>query len=303
MRERLCTILAAVTAVYFLQVHVASGTELARSLHGKEMKAALIGNTLIGADGEDGVSWVYFPNADVLWGQSPSGDVDIGRWWIENESYCRAWRRWLKGETQCWQLASADDGRILWYSLAGGMAGRSLLWHGNALGNLSDRFLTQTADQTGSLAADRNESEAQPGPAPRPREQLDSEQGFTAATLERETQLHVTSPTYMLAATDSDDALRMPSLSSSVTGRTLQGRALDSGEALSHETAEASAPAPAAASVREHAAAQAAAPASEPAAASVSEHAAAQGSGLAHDSSGDIGRGGSQKDGGIGRGG
>jgi hypothetical protein len=225
----------------------------------------------------------------------------------------------------CWQLASANDGRILWYSLAGGMAGRSLLWHGNALGNLSDRFLTQTADQTGSLAADRNESEAQPRPAPRPREQLDSEQGFTAATLERETQLHVTSPTYMLAATESDDALRMPSLSSSVTGRTLQGRALDSGEALSHETAKASAPAPAAASVREHAAAQAAAPASEPAAASVSEHAAARaaapspasepaaasvsehaaahGSGLAHDSSGDIGRGGSQKDGGIGRGG
>jgi hypothetical protein len=275
MRERLCTILAAVTAVYFLQVHVASGTELARSLHGKEMKAALIGNTLIGADGEDGVSWVYFPSADVLWGQSPSGDVDIGHWWIENESYCRAWRRWLKGETQCWQLASADDGRILWYSLAGGMAGRSLLWHGNALGNLSDRFLTQTADQTGSLAADRNESEAQPGPAPRPREQLDSEQGFTAATLERETDLHATRPTSMLADTEFD-ALRMPSLSSSVTGGTLQGRALG---------------------------AAAPSPASEPAAASVSEHAAAHGSGLAHDSSGDIGRGGSQKDGGIGRGG
>jgi hypothetical protein len=106
----------------------------------------------------------------------------------------------------------------------------------------------------------------------------------------------------MLADTEFD-ALRMPSLSSSVTGGTLQGRALGSGEALSHETAEASAPAPAATSVREHAAAQAAAPASEPAAASVSEHAAAHGSGLAHDSSGDIGRGGSQKGGGIGRGG
>src|SRR5262245_46693548 len=159
MRKPLSTIFAATSAACLLQVHYASGADSARPLHGKEIKAALVGNTLIGADGEDRVSWVYFPRKNVLWGQSPSGDVNIGRWWIENTSYCRAWRRWLNGEIQCWQLASTDDGRIVWYALDGGVAGRSLLWHGNALGNLSDRFSTQMAEQTDATALDANGQE------------------------------------------------------------------------------------------------------------------------------------------------
>src|SRR6185295_2540580 len=73
MPKRLCTMLAAIAVAYFVHLHLASGTDLAGPLDGQEVKSALIGNTLIGADGEDGVSWVYFPSADVLWGQSPTG--------------------------------------------------------------------------------------------------------------------------------------------------------------------------------------------------------------------------------------
>jgi hypothetical protein len=160
------------------------------------------------------VSWVYFPTADVLWGQSPTGDVDIGHWWIENDSYCRAWRRWLKAETKCWQLGSAADGRILWYSLDGGLTGRSLLWHGNALSNLSDRFLTQTAD----AAADLNELEPQSGTMPRPRAQADSEQGFTPQKLGHATD--AASPSPAIAAGETN-ALGMHPMSSPVTGGVL----------------------------------------------------------------------------------
>src|SRR5262249_5737331 len=60
MRKPLSTILAATSAACLLQVHFAYGADSARPLHGQEIKAALVGNTLIGADGEDRVSWVYF---------------------------------------------------------------------------------------------------------------------------------------------------------------------------------------------------------------------------------------------------
>ena len=285
MPKRLCTMLAAIAAAYFVQLHLASGTDLARPLDGQEVKSALIGNTLIGADGEDGISWVYFPTADVLWGQSPTGDVDIGHWWIENDSYCRAWRRWLKAETKCWQLGSAADGRILWYSLDGGLTGRSLLWHGNALSNLSDRFLTQTAD----AAADLNELEPQSGTMPRPRAQADSEQGFTPQKLGHATDAASPSPAFAAGETN---ALGMHPMSSPVTGGVLNGIAVGSRrsldprrEAPSVETGPAPAP--------ERASAAAAEPdrkntVSSNALGSASER-SHTGSGLAHDSIGDSG--------------
>jgi hypothetical protein len=296
MPNRPFTMLAAIAAGCFVQLHLASATDLVRPLHGKEVKSALVGNTMIGADGEDGVSWVYFPSADVIWGQSPTGDVDIGRWWIENDSYCRAWRRWLGGETQCWQLASAEDGRILWQSLYGGVTGRSLLWHGNALGNLSDRFLTQTAD----APADLNELKPQSGTMPRPRAQVDSEQGFTATRLGRAADVASSSSAFAAADTNT---LGMRSLSSPVTGGMLDGMAFGSRtsvdlrrETMSVEPAPAPAPEPAPA------------PAAEPdqksavasnALGSYSER-GNTGSGLAHDSKG-AGAGGSDRSGGTGR--
>ena len=298
MPKRLCTMLAAIAAAYFVQLHLASGTDLARPLHAKEVKSALIGNTLIGADGEDGVSWVYFPSADVLWGQSPTGDVDIGHWWIENDSYCRAWRRWLKAETKCWQLGSAADGRILWYSLDGGLTGRSLLWHGNALSNLSDRFLTQTAD----APADLNELEPQSGTMPRPRAQADSEQGFTTTGLGHATDAANPSPAF---ADGETKALGMRPMSSPVTGGVLDGIAFGSRrsfdlrrETTSVETAPAPAPesAPAAAAEPDRKNTVTSNALDSP---SERSH---TGSGLAHDSIGDSGSAGrSSRSGGTGR--
>jgi hypothetical protein len=297
MPKRLCTMLAAIASAYFVQLHLASGTDLARPLDGQEVKSALIGNTLIGADGEDGVSWVYFPSADVLWGQSPTGDVDIGHWWIENDSYCRAWRRWLKAETKCWQLGSAADGRILWYALDGGLTGRSLLWHGNALSNLSDRFLTQTAD----AAANLNELEPQSGTMPRPRAQADSEQGFTRQTLGHGTDAASPSPAI---ADGETNALGMRPMSSPVTGGVLDGLAVGSRRSLDprREAPVETAPAPA----PERAPAAAAEPdrkntVSSNALGSASER-SHTGSGLAHDSNGDSGGAGrSGRSGGTGR--
>ena len=82
-----------------------------RPLSGRELQVLLLGNTLIGLD-EDGPYWMYYPSADTLWGRSSEGDVDVGRWWIENDSYCRVWRRWFEGRTRCWQLARVGEDQV-----------------------------------------------------------------------------------------------------------------------------------------------------------------------------------------------
>ncbi len=128
---------AAVLAAFCLAaIQGAFASEPPRPLSGRELQTLLLGNTLIGVD-EGGPYWMYYPNLDTVWGRSADGDVDVGRWWVENDSYCRAWRRWFGGETRCWQMASAGEDRLLWYSLGGEWVGYSTLRDGNAIGDPS----------------------------------------------------------------------------------------------------------------------------------------------------------------------
>src|SRR5262245_34407227 len=77
---------------------------------------------------------MHFPTYGTVWGKSSSGDVDIGRWWVEGNRYCRAWRRWQSGEKTCWTFASDGGTWLIWVSPDGSVAGESNIQVGNTIG-------------------------------------------------------------------------------------------------------------------------------------------------------------------------
>ena len=112
-------------------------------LSGEDMMRILPGNTLLALD-ESGPFWMYFPEPGTVWGQSSSGDVDIGRWWVENDRYCRSWRLWYDGATQCWTLATYGDDRIFWMDSQHAVQGESQVSQGNAIGSIPPPLLAST---------------------------------------------------------------------------------------------------------------------------------------------------------------
>jgi hypothetical protein len=113
-------------------------------LSGEDMMRILPGNTLLAYD-ESGPFWMYYAGPDTVWGQSSSGDVDVGRWWIENGRYCRSWRLWYDGATQCWTLAADGDNRIFWLDDRESLQGESLIWEGNEIGKVRSPLIASAA--------------------------------------------------------------------------------------------------------------------------------------------------------------
>jgi hypothetical protein len=147
---------AAILAASCVMAAKESAAADSRPLSGPELQALLLGNTLIGID-EDGPFWMYYPSADTIWGRSAGGDVDVGRWWIEDGSYCRAWRRWFDGSSRCWRMAWDGGDQLLWYSPSGAPAGSSIVREGNAIGDVPQGAAdTRLADASTGLSAALN---------------------------------------------------------------------------------------------------------------------------------------------------
>ena len=130
-------------------------------LRGEDVMRILPGHTLLAYD-ETGPFWMYFPEAGTVWAQSSSGDVDVGRWWIDGDRYCRSWRVWYDGATQCWKLASYGDDYIFWLGEGNFVQGESVLQQGNAIGKTQSPLLASTASTetdpitvTGAIGPDR----------------------------------------------------------------------------------------------------------------------------------------------------
>jgi hypothetical protein len=104
-------------------------------LSAEDMMRILPGNTLLAYD-KNGPFWMYFPEPGTVWGQSSDGDVDIGHWWIDGDQYCRSWRVWYGGTTQCWKLVSYGDNRLLWMDSLNSIQGESVVQRGNAIGTI-----------------------------------------------------------------------------------------------------------------------------------------------------------------------
>lgn len=45
-------------------------------------------------------------------------DIDEGRWWVEDDLWCRQWRTWAYGEV-CRFKVAVEDAQIRWYSTDG----------------------------------------------------------------------------------------------------------------------------------------------------------------------------------------
>jgi hypothetical protein len=147
MRLRLFVLSFALTNLSYNSVQYAmtAQSEPRREiLSGEDMMRILPGNTLLAYD-ESGPFWMYYAGPDTVWGQSSSGDVDVGRWWIENGRYCRSWRLWYVGATQCWTLAADGDNRIFWLDDRESLQGESLIWEGNAIGKVRAPLIASAA--------------------------------------------------------------------------------------------------------------------------------------------------------------
>src|SRR5262249_41123120 len=83
------------------------------TLRGDDVQRVLTGNTLVGYD-DAGPFWMYYPSLGTIWGQASNGDVDVGRWRVNGDYYCRTWRRWRGGEEQCWRFATDGSSRLIW---------------------------------------------------------------------------------------------------------------------------------------------------------------------------------------------
>jgi hypothetical protein len=104
-------------------------------LSAEDMMRILPGNTLLAYD-KSGPFWMYFPGPGTVWGQSSSGDVDIGHWWIDGDRYCRSWRVWYGGATQCWKLVTYGDNHLYWMDNSDSVQGESLIQQGNTIGTI-----------------------------------------------------------------------------------------------------------------------------------------------------------------------
>ena len=95
MRCPILLLAALLAASMFAPFRAASALDAPRALSGRQLQLMLTGNTIIGM-GDDGPFWMYYPDPRTLWGRSAAGDVDVGTWWVENDQYCRSWRRLVR---------------------------------------------------------------------------------------------------------------------------------------------------------------------------------------------------------------
>jgi hypothetical protein len=128
---------------------------------GEDIMRILPGHTLLAQD-EHGPFWMYYPEPGTVWGHTGNGDVDVGRWWVEDGRYCRSWRRWYEGSSQCWLLASSGEDRIAWVLEDGTIQGESLIQSGNAIGarpamlaSLAPDVEIAAIEVTGTIGPDR----------------------------------------------------------------------------------------------------------------------------------------------------
>ena len=111
------------------------------TLSGDQVQSVLTGNTLVGYD-EAGPFWMYYPSVGMIWGRASNGDVDVGQWRVQNDFYCRTWRRWRSGKEQCWRFAADGSNRLIWLDPNGHQYGVSTVQPGNAIGQITE---SQTA--------------------------------------------------------------------------------------------------------------------------------------------------------------
>lgn len=94
---------------------------------GSEIKTALIGNSLDGAD-KDGDYVIYYPSSTEM-RITYQGRNDVGVWRIDKGRYCRRWTHFGKGKERCVRFYRKGN-QINWVR-KGKVTDRSVLVSGN----------------------------------------------------------------------------------------------------------------------------------------------------------------------------
>ncbi|WP_300439817.1 hypothetical protein [uncultured Mameliella sp.] len=101
-----------------------------QQMSGTDIRTALVGNTLDGAD-SDGDYIIYYPNSSQM-RIAYQGREENGVWRIDGDRYCRRWQTFGNGKERCVTMFRKGE-RIDWVQ-KGEITDRSILLKGNPRG-------------------------------------------------------------------------------------------------------------------------------------------------------------------------
>ncbi len=78
-------------------------------LSGSEIKAALVGNTIVSDWTSKGPLTVYFPAYGEMRGLRSHHYRDDGTWRVTEDEFCGEWENWLGTMAQCWRAYRSGD--------------------------------------------------------------------------------------------------------------------------------------------------------------------------------------------------
>ena len=83
--------------------------ERGEPLSGSEIKAALVGNTIVADWTSKGPLTVYFPAYGEMRGLRSHHYKDDGTWRVTEDEFCGEWNNWLGTMDQCWRAYRFGD--------------------------------------------------------------------------------------------------------------------------------------------------------------------------------------------------
>ena len=83
--------------------------EPGKPLSGGEIKAALVGNTIVADWTSKGPLTVYFPDYGEMRGLRSHHYRDDGTWRVTEDEFCGEWNNWLGTMAQCWRAYRSGD--------------------------------------------------------------------------------------------------------------------------------------------------------------------------------------------------
>jgi hypothetical protein len=78
-------------------------------LSGSEIKAGLVGNTVVAEWTSKGPLTVYFPAYGEMRGLRSFHYRDNGTWRVTEDGFCGEWNNWLGTMAQCWRAHRSGD--------------------------------------------------------------------------------------------------------------------------------------------------------------------------------------------------
>ncbi len=80
-----------------------------KKLTGNEIKSTHAGHTVRFATSSGSKGEISFKSDRAMEGKKVSGHSDVGKWWVEDDKFCRQWDHWRSGDWNCFHVFEAGD--------------------------------------------------------------------------------------------------------------------------------------------------------------------------------------------------